>query len=74
MVRIAPAAEIAALEAEIAVRRERVAASLGELQRRIRRVTSWRRWVNEHPIAWIGAGLCLGFLVGRGGGRDRVDE
>jgi hypothetical protein len=72
--RIAPGAEIAALEAEIALRRERVAASLGELQRRIRRVTSWRRWAEAHPVAWIGAGLCLGLLVGQLGGRRRADE
>lgn len=62
--------EIVQLEAEIALRRERVAASLGELRRRVHGATSWRHWANTHPIAWIGVGLFLGFMTGYGG-RDR---
>jgi hypothetical protein len=59
--------QVAALEAEIARGRERVAASFGELQRHIQRATSWRHWVGAHPLAWICAGVCLGLMVGRGG-------
>ena len=56
--------EIARLEAEIALRRERVTASFGELRRRIQGVTSWRHWAASHPVAWIGAGLSLGLILG----------
>jgi hypothetical protein len=56
--------EIVRLEAEIALRRERVTASFGELRRRIQGVTSWRQWAASHPVAWIGAGLSLGFIIG----------
>jgi hypothetical protein len=56
--------EIVRLEAEIALGRERVAASLGELRRRIHGATSWRQWAASHPMAWIGAGVCLGFMIG----------
>jgi hypothetical protein len=59
----------ARLEAEIARGRERVAPSLGELHRCLRRATSWRHGVGAHPIAWIGAGLRLGLIVGRGARR-----
>lgn len=61
--------EIAALEAEIARRRQRVATSIGELQARLTRATSWRHWVGAHPLAWIGAGICLGFIAARGARR-----
>ena len=64
-----PDDEIARLEAEIVLKRERVTASLGELRRRVQGATSWRRWAAAHPIAWIGAGLCLGFIIGGSGGR-----
>jgi hypothetical protein len=60
---------VATLEAEIARAREKVAASLGELQRHLQRATSWRHWVGAHPVAWIGAGICLGLIVGRGARR-----
>jgi hypothetical protein len=63
------AERIATLEVEIARRREKVAASLGELHRHLHRATSWRRWVGAHPVAWICAGLCLGLIVGRGARR-----
>jgi hypothetical protein len=61
--------QVATLEAEIARGREKVAASLGELQRDLQRATSWRHWVGTHPVAWICAGVCLGLIVGRGGRR-----
>jgi hypothetical protein len=57
--------EIAALEAEIVRGRQRVASSLGELQGRLARATSWRHWVGAHPVTWICAGVCLGFFVAR---------
>jgi hypothetical protein len=69
-----PDDEIASLEAEIAARRERVATSLGDLHQGINDVLSWRYWVRSHPIAWICAGVCLGFVVGGGGRRDRNAE
>jgi hypothetical protein len=56
--------EIARLEVEIALRRERVGASLEELRRRVQGVTSWRHWAASHPIGWIGAGVSLGFIIG----------
>jgi ElaB/YqjD/DUF883 family membrane-anchored ribosome-binding protein len=63
--------EINRLEAEIELKRERVAASLGELRRRVTSATDWRHWIQEHPFAWIAAGLSLGFVVGLAQGRDR---
>jgi hypothetical protein len=56
--------EIARLEREIALRRERVGASFEELRRRVQGVTNWRHWAALHPMGWIGAGLTLGFVVG----------
>ena len=56
--------EIARLEKEIALRRERVGASFEELRRRVQGVTSWRHWAASHPMGWIGAGVTLGFVVG----------
>lgn len=57
--------EIARLETEIALRRERVGASFEELRRRVQGVTSWRNWAASHPLGWIGAGVSLGFIIGR---------
>ena len=56
--------EIVRLEAEVEARRERVAASLGELRHRLHRATSWRYWAGSHLTVWIAAGVCLGFIVG----------
>jgi hypothetical protein len=64
--------EMLRLAAEIAVKRERVTASIGELRRRVQSATSWRQWAGSHPVAWIGAGVCLGFIVGYRG-RRRAD-
>jgi hypothetical protein len=66
--------EMVRLEAEIALKRERVTASFGELRRRVQGATSWRHWAASHPIVWIGAGLCLGFIVGSGGRNRRGTE
>jgi hypothetical protein len=63
--------EINRLEAEIELKRERVAASLGELRRRVTTATDWRHWIQAHPFAWIAAGLSLGFVVGLAQGRNR---
>jgi hypothetical protein len=62
--------EIGRLEAEIAVKRERVTASLGELRERVQRATSWRHWAAQ-PRVWIGAGVCLALIVGLGTRRRR---
>jgi ElaB/YqjD/DUF883 family membrane-anchored ribosome-binding protein len=56
--------EIARLEAEIALRRERVDASFEELRRRVQVATSWRHWAGSHPVGWIGVGVSLGFIIG----------
>jgi hypothetical protein len=66
--------EIVRLETEVAIRRERVAASLGELRRRVDGVTNWRRWIGAHPLAFIAVGLSLGFVFGYvgGGPKDRM--
>jgi hypothetical protein len=64
-------AEIQRLEAEIAVKRERVVASFSELRRRMVRATDWRGWVRKHPVAWIAGAVTVGFVLGyRGGGRS----
>ena len=59
------------LESAIAFKRERVAASFSELRRRVHRATSWRHFASAHPIVWIGAGLCFGFIIGSGGSQRR---
>ena len=61
--------EIARLEAEIALRRERVGASFEELRRRVQVATSWRHWAGSHPVGWVGVGVSLGFLIGCLAGR-----
>jgi ElaB/YqjD/DUF883 family membrane-anchored ribosome-binding protein len=66
--------EIARLEKEIALRRERVGASFEELRRRVQGVTSWRHWAASHPLGWIGAGVSLGFVIGCLVGRRHPPE
>jgi ElaB/YqjD/DUF883 family membrane-anchored ribosome-binding protein len=66
--------EIALLEAEIALRRERVGASFEELRHRVQTATSWRFWAASHPVGWIGVGLSLGFIVGCLVGRRSQSE
>ena len=67
--------EIARLEVEIASKRARVASSFGELRVRMQRATSWRHWAAAHPVAWLGAGVCLGLIVGLGTRpRRRLEE
>jgi ElaB/YqjD/DUF883 family membrane-anchored ribosome-binding protein len=61
--------EIARLETEIALRRERVGASFQELRRRVQVATSWRHWAGSHPLGWIGVGVSLGFVIGCLAGR-----
>jgi len=62
-------AEIQRIEAEIAVKRERVVASFSELRRRMVKATDWRGWVRKHPVAWIAGAVTVGFLLGYRGGR-----
>ncbi len=66
--------EITRLEAEIALRRERVGASFEELRRSVQGVTSWRHWAASHPLGWIGAGVSLGFIIGSLAGRRSRSE
>ena len=66
--------EIALLEAEIALRRQRVGASFEELRRRVQTATSWRHWAASHPVGWIGAGVSLGFIIGCLAGRRSHPE
>jgi hypothetical protein len=56
--------EISRLQAEIAQKRARALASLSELRERVHAATNWRTWMAAHPVAWIAAGMTLGFLVG----------
>ena len=66
-----PDAEIDRLEAEIALKRERVVASFGELRRQVEVATDWRAWVRAHPVAWIAGATAFGFVMGNviSGGR-----
>lgn len=57
-------AEIQRLEADIATKRERVVASIGELRRRVEVVTDWRGWVRAHPAAWVAGAVAVGFALG----------
>jgi ElaB/YqjD/DUF883 family membrane-anchored ribosome-binding protein len=66
--------EIARLEAEIALRRQRVGASFEELHRRLRTAISWRHWAASHPAGWIGVGVSLGFIIGCLAGRRSPSE
>jgi hypothetical protein len=66
--------EIALLEAEIALRRQRVGASFEELRQRVQRATSWRHWAASHPVGWIGAAVSLGFIIGCLTGRRSRSE
>jgi hypothetical protein len=66
--------EIALLEAEIALRRERVGASFKELRHRVQTATSWRHWAASHPVGWLGLGVSLGFLIGCLAGRRSPPE
>lgn len=59
--------ELDELEAEVARKRARMAASLGELRRQVDHVTSWRHWASTYPLTWIAAGLSLGIIIGLGG-------
>ena len=70
----AEADEIERLEAEIAAKRERVVASLGELRRRVDVATDWRAWVRAHPVACVAGAVALGFIAGSigSGGRRYV--
>jgi ElaB/YqjD/DUF883 family membrane-anchored ribosome-binding protein len=66
--------EIARLEAEIVLRRERVGESFEELRRRVQTATSWRHWAAAHPVGWIGVGVSLGFVLGcLAGRRSRLE-
>jgi ElaB/YqjD/DUF883 family membrane-anchored ribosome-binding protein len=66
--------EIARLEAEIVLRRERVGESFEELRRRVQTATSWRHWAVSHPVGWIGVGVSLGFVLGcLAGRRSRLE-
>jgi ElaB/YqjD/DUF883 family membrane-anchored ribosome-binding protein len=66
--------EIARLEAEIVLRRERVGESFEELRRRVQTATSWRHWAASHPVGWIGVGVSLGFVLGcLAGRRSRLE-
>jgi hypothetical protein len=66
--------EIALLEAEIALRRERVGASFEELRHRVQTATSWRHWAASHPVGWLGVGVSLGFIIGCLAGRRSPSE
>ena len=66
--------EIARLEADIVLQRERVGASFEELRRRVQAATSWRHWAVSHPVGWIGVGASMGFIIGWLHGRRSDSE
>jgi hypothetical protein len=61
--------EVAAIEADLARARERVAASVRALGDEVARRGDWRGWVRARPTLAVAAALTLGFFMGRGLGR-----
>ncbi len=64
--------EIDRLKADIAIRRQRVVVSVGELRRRVDGIIDWRHWVDEYPLRSIGVAIAVGFILGGGGNRRRI--
>jgi hypothetical protein len=58
--------EVADLEADLAVARDRVTMSVRALGDELARRRDWRSWVRAHPTLTLGAAAALGFLAGRG--------
>ncbi|MES1205885.1 MAG: hypothetical protein ABUS79_08105 [Pseudomonadota bacterium] len=63
--------DIDKLEMEVALKRRRATASLGELRRRVMGAAHWRQWPRDHLLLWIAAGVSLGFWVGYRGQNNR---
>jgi hypothetical protein len=59
-----PAREVAAIEAELARARARVASSMRTLGEEVTRRGDWRAWVRARPELTLAAALALGFLWG----------
>jgi hypothetical protein len=62
----APSDQVAAVEAELELARERVAASVRALSDEVVRRSDWRAWVRSHPTLVIASAFALGFLTGGG--------
>jgi hypothetical protein len=58
--------EVAELEANLAVARDRVSLSVRALGDELARRRDWRSWVRAHPMLTLGAAAALGFFAGRG--------
>jgi hypothetical protein len=67
--RLHTAPELDQIEAELALARARVAASMHALGEQVSRRADWRAWVRERPLWAMGAALALGFLLGLKGRR-----
>jgi hypothetical protein len=58
--------EMARAEAELVHARERLALSMGKLEREVKRTLDWREWVRRRPVPTLALAFGLGFLLGRG--------
>jgi hypothetical protein len=68
--RTQPFSEVARAEAALERSRERVEHSVSALRDAIARRTDWRGWVAHRPVAFLGAAILVGFVLGfrwRGG-------
>lgn len=69
--RLAEAEELAEIEADLALARARVAASVHALGEEVSRRFDWRAVIRNHPVLAISGALALGVLAG-GAGRMRA--
>ena len=56
--------EAETLRAEIARQRDELAENTTALRERVDELTDWKHWVDERPLAAVGAALFVGFLIG----------
>jgi hypothetical protein len=57
--------DVAEIEADLAVARDRVTMSVRALGDELARRRDWRSWVRAHPTLTLSAATALGFLAGR---------
>jgi hypothetical protein len=58
--------DVAELEADLAVARDRVTMSVRALGDELARRRDWRSWVRAHPMLTLSAAAALGFFAGHG--------
>lgn len=56
--------ETEALRAEIARQRDELTENTAALREHVDEITDWKHWVDERPLAALGAALFVGFLIG----------